>query len=111
MTRAFSRKPAKTKVYKIGFLGPRGGSHRLPYVLKLNQQVSFQHNLTNERGSAILKKMKQDGWIVRVVEWYNSSTRTNMAGEPTAFLIYRIHKNDVYNDKLVKPGWRIAGEY
>jgi len=111
MTRVFSKKPAKTKVYRVGFRGPRGGYHYLPFVFKLNQKVTFKSDLTNERGKAIMQKMHNDGWLVRIVEWHNSAVKSGPTGEPEGYLIYRLHRNDVYNGRAVKPGWKIAGEY
>lgn len=111
MTRVFSRKPAKTKVYRVNFLGPKGGSHHWKFVFKLNQTITLKSHLTNDRGKAIMQKMKNDGWIVHVVEWHNSAVKSGPTGDPEGYLLYRIHRNDVYNSRFVKPGWRIVGEY
>jgi hypothetical protein len=113
MTRACSKKPAKTKVYRVTFIGPRGGYHHLPFTFKLNQTVVSEDALKAPRSVAVMKKMNSDGWLVRTVAWYNSSQQINGVYRtmPNAILIYRLHKNDVYNGRAVKPGWRIVGEY
>jgi hypothetical protein len=112
MARAISKTPAKTRRYRIAFIGPKGGYHHAPFTLKLNQKVDFEHSLTSDRGRAIINKMIADGWIVRTVAWYNSKQMINgvYPTMPNAILLYRIHKNDIYNSRLVKPGWRIVGE-
>lgn len=109
MTRAFSKKPAKTIRRRVTFIGPKGGYHHIMYTLKLWQKVTTLHSLNTPRGMAITEKAKANGWILSFVEWYNSATRSNFVGEPNEILIYRAHKNDVYNSRLVKPGWRIVG--
>jgi len=113
MTRATSRVPAKTRRYRVTFIGPKGGYHHLPFTFKLNQKVSVEGHLTNSRGKAITEKMKADGWMIRTVDWYNSAYMINgvYPTMPNAILLYRLHKDDVYNSKSVKPGWKIVGEY
>lgn len=114
MTRACSLKPAKTKVYRVSFIGPKGGYHHGTFQFKLNQIIS-PLDIHKPRAQEILRKMKADGWIVRLVDWYNSSIVAANGGRypssPHSVLLYRIHRNDVYINRQVKAGWRIAGEY
>lgn len=110
MSKSISLTPAKTRRYRVTFLGPKGGYHHAAFTFKLNQMVNTKDSLTNPRGTAITQKMKMDGWLPRTVEWYKTNA-SGRYGDPNAYLIYRIHKNDVYNSKLVKPGWKIVGEY
>jgi hypothetical protein len=110
MVKAFSQRPAKTKRYRVTFMGPKGGYHHAMFTFKLYvQEGKTQPGFINR--PAGLENMKQGGWIVHVVDWYDSTRRDSTRGEPNANLVYRLHKNDIYNSKLVKPGWRIVGAY
>jgi hypothetical protein len=110
MSRSFSLTPAKTRKYRVTFLGPKGGYHHVNFTFKLTQMATSKQDISGPRGTAIMQKMHMEGWNLRVVDWYKS-TRNGPYGDPNAYLIYRIHKNDIYNSKLVKPGWKIVGEY
>jgi hypothetical protein len=113
MARSISMTPAKIKRYRVTFVGPKGGYHHAPFTFKLNQQVTSENTLKAPRSVEIMKKMNADGWLVRTVAWYNSKQMIKgvYPTMPNAILIYRLHKNDIYNSKLVKPGWKIVGEY
>jgi hypothetical protein len=111
-----SKSPAKTKIIRVLFLGPKGGYHRLPFTFKLkldegsapHRGVMVNDPRKTERGRRILQQNSASGWIQRVVEWYNSDRKIHTFGDPSGYLLYRIHKNDVLNHRLVKAGWRIA---
>lgn len=107
MTRSISKKPAKTKRFRVSFIGPKGGYHHAVFTFKLNQTVSLPAEAGLLQHSA--DKMREGGWITRIVMWYNS--RFPIPAGPHAHLLYRLHKNDIYNSRSVKAGWRIAGEY
>lgn len=113
VARATSIKPAATKRYRVTFVGPKGGYHHLPFTFKLNQMISDEDILNTPRSQAIMAKMKADGWIVHTIEWYNSKQELSGVHRmiPNAILIYRLHKNDVYNSRATKPGWKIVGAY
>lgn len=106
MTRAYSIKPAKTRRFRVSFIGPKGGYHHLPFTFKLKDASPMPTKVDLQKAARLYH---EKGLIHRVVEWHRSD-RPSRSGMPDLILVYAIHKNDVYNSHAVKPGWRIAGE-
>ena len=105
MTRAFSKKPAKTRRFHVSFIGSKGGYHHLTFTFKLRDASQKPTQVDLQRAA---KLYHEKGLLTRVVEWYDSTKpRTGYAD---MIVVYAIHKNDIYNSRAAKPGWRIAGE-
>jgi hypothetical protein len=106
MTRAYSKKPAKTRRYRVSFVGPKGGHHHQAFTFRLRDASPMPTKVDLQR---VARLYHEKGLLTRVVEWYRSD-RPSRTGLPDLVLVYAIHKNDIYNSPVVKAGWRISGE-